>query len=241
MPNQIFKIREEDKTSVDRIIEQLGDQLKDGTLKPGDRLPAERKFAEQLGVGRAYVRSAFKKLEFYGIVRTMPQSGSYIASLEMPVLEGMMSDVLVMGEEDFFSLAEMRIMLESNSARLAAERCTDEDIISIATALEQYNVAYEAGGDCTEEDFVFHRAISNASKNSVLKSMQLLISPNIMRYYANNNTLSNREKTHLEHNLIFENIKKGNSIMVCELMKVHLQDVADYAEKLNNKGFRILR
>ena len=49
----------------DIIIREIKGLLNNGKLKPGDRLPAERKLAEQFGVGRAYVRDAIKKLEFY--------------------------------------------------------------------------------------------------------------------------------------------------------------------------------
>ena len=55
---------------VSDVIDYVRGLLDSGRIQPGDRLPAERKLAEQLGVGRAQVRTAFQKLEFYGIVQT---------------------------------------------------------------------------------------------------------------------------------------------------------------------------
>ena len=47
----------------DTVIEYIRSLFESGKLEPGDRLPAERKIAEQLGVSRTHVRSAYQKLE----------------------------------------------------------------------------------------------------------------------------------------------------------------------------------
>ena len=59
------------ETSVDIIIKQTRKLLNDGHLKPGYRLTSERKLAGRFGIGRTYVRYAIKKLEFYGIIKTL--------------------------------------------------------------------------------------------------------------------------------------------------------------------------
>ncbi|NJO68789.1 MAG: FadR family transcriptional regulator [Bacteroidetes bacterium] len=65
----------------DIIIRQIRELISSGIIKPGDRLPAERELAERFGIGRGYIREALKKLEFYGIVKTLPQSGTMVANL----------------------------------------------------------------------------------------------------------------------------------------------------------------
>ena len=64
---------------VETVLKYIKHQLYSGQLQPGERLPAERRLADMLGVGRAHVRAAFQKLEFYGIVQTFPQSGTVVA------------------------------------------------------------------------------------------------------------------------------------------------------------------
>ena len=114
------------ESPVDKIIKQIRGQITSGQLKPGDRLPPERKLAEKLGVGRSNVRDAIKKLEFYGILKTLPQSGTIVAGMGIAALEGLISDVLRMEDSDFASLVETRVLLETNSARFAALRRTDD-------------------------------------------------------------------------------------------------------------------
>ena len=74
------------ESPVDKIIGQLKQLITSGQLQPGDRLPAERILAEKFGVGRSYVREAILKLEFYGLLRTNPQSGTYVSGLSIKVL-----------------------------------------------------------------------------------------------------------------------------------------------------------
>jgi len=61
------------ETPVDKIILQIRTLITSGQIKSGDKLPSERKLAEKLGVGRTHVRDAIRKLEFYGILKTLPQ------------------------------------------------------------------------------------------------------------------------------------------------------------------------
>ena len=79
----------------DLIICQIKELITSGALKPGDKLPSERKLSEGFGVGRTYVRDAIKKLEFYGILQTLPQSGTVVAGAkhEIKTLESLISEL----------------------------------------------------------------------------------------------------------------------------------------------------
>ena len=93
MPNTTTKHQQLSNT-VDIVISKIKELINSGILKPGDRLPAERKLALDFGVGRTHVREALHKLEFYGIIKTLPQSGSVIVGLDITTLDGLISDVL---------------------------------------------------------------------------------------------------------------------------------------------------
>ena len=72
---------------VEDIIKQIRYFVNTGILRPGDKLPAERKMAEKFQVGRSTVRTAIKRLEFYQVIKTLPQSGSLITGIEHRLLE----------------------------------------------------------------------------------------------------------------------------------------------------------
>jgi len=166
------------------IVRQLRGLLASGELKPGDRLPAERDLAEQFKVGRSHVREALKRLEFYGILQTLPQSGSVVASLGVAALEGLISNVLAFDRDDIAGLLETRIILEIETARRAAERANRDDLRAIHRAQEAFRARALAGEPALDEDLTLHLAIATAARNAILASLVGLITPDIMRHHG---------------------------------------------------------
>jgi len=117
---------------VDLIITQIKDLISSGTIKPGEKLPPERKLAEHFGVSRGQVREAITKLQLYGIVKVQPQSGTTVNGIGIVALEGLITDILELEQSDFKSLVETRILLETEAARLAAVNCTADDLVQMS-------------------------------------------------------------------------------------------------------------
>jgi GntR family transcriptional regulator, transcriptional repressor for pyruvate dehydrogenase complex len=221
----------------DIIIREIKGLLNSGKLKPGDRLPAERKLAEKFGIGRAYVRDAIKKLEFYGVLKTLPQSGSVIAGLEIPALEGLITDVLKLDNYDFYSLVETRLILETNAARLCALRRTNEDIKKIEIALQNYLDKSNLGGmEVTDADLTFHRCIAEGSKNMVIKSLMMIITPDILKSFNEYKVCQAVETVAAnEHLKLLEYIRAKDSEAAEATMRLHLNNVMVFAATLKNK------
>lgn len=169
------------ESPVDKIIRQLKQLMSEGLLKPGDRLPAERILAEKFGVGRTYVRDAIRKLEFFGLLKTSPQSGTYVAQYNIQMMEGILNDIINFNKNDFFALIEARYYMEINAARLAAQRRTEEDLEALRAAVAAYDARINAKENAVQEDMFIHLKIANAAKNSVMESMLLLLLPDIIR------------------------------------------------------------
>ncbi len=223
------------ETSVDRIIRQIRSLITSGQLKSGDRLPSERKLAERLAVSRNHVRDAIRKLEFYGILKTLPQSGTVVAGIGITALEGLITDVLKLDESDFSSLVETRVILETNGARLAAERRTSEDLIEIQKALHAYENKIKKGESAVEEDLMFHLKIAEASKNAVLKSLMLIITPDIVKNYIQYKVCDDDgidNKVLDEHRDILQYISDRNGAAATEAMVKHSQDVLEFGKTM---------
>ncbi|TRX59515.1 FadR family transcriptional regulator [Fulvivirga sp. M361] len=215
---------------VDKIIHQIRELISSGQLQPGDKLPSERMLSERFGVGRTNVRDAIKKLEFYGILKTLPQSGTVVAGFGIVALEGLITDVLMLEGNDFHSLVETRVLLESNSAKLAAMRRTDDDIVSLSKALNAYEKAVKAGKSAVEEDLLFHLEIAEASKNSVLKSLMLIVTPDILTAFKENDICGgDRPELALEeHHAILDHITKRDAVHAEQSMRIHLSDILNF-------------
>ena len=222
------------ETPTDKIIRQIKDLISTGQLKPGDKLPAERKMCERLGVGRTNLRDAIKKLEFYGILRTYPQSGTVVSGLGIPALEGLISDMLSLEDSDFKSLAHTRLILEKNAAMLAAQNRTEQDLIEIEQALLAYKEKLDQDKEAIDEDLLFHLKIAEASKNSVLKSLMMIIIPDILIYFKQQNVCSDAKiKGRVqEHEALLQCIRDKDPEGAAQMLTEHLQDLIDFVDSL---------
>ena len=219
---------------VDVIIRQVKDLLSSGQLKPGDRLPPERKLSEKFGVGRTHVRDAIRKLEFYGILKTRPQSGTFVAGIGITALESLISDVLKMESSSFLSLVETRELLEMATISLACERRTAADLLQLETSLNSYLEKAHLNISAVEEDLMFHLTIAECSKNKVLKSLLLIIIPDIISNYSIFKVCDTiTQKALEEHKLMFNYIQQGDCSAASSIMKEHLTGVMDFAKSLN--------
>lgn len=222
------------ESPVDKIIRQIRESISAGHLKPGDRLPSERKLSERLGVGRTHLREALRKLEFYGIVKTLPQNGTIVAGLGLPALEGLITDMLGLQGNDFKSLVETRVVLETSVARLAAENRSDKDLREIENALNAHKKKIQKNQDAVDEDFLFHLKIADASKNSVLKSLMLIITPDIMQYFKKHNVcgdgrsdLAVEQHQKLLQHIIDRDVEKAGASL-----QLHLEEISKYVKTL---------
>ena len=161
----------------------------------------------------------------------MPQSGSVISAIESTALNSLISDILKMDNCDFHSLVEARSIIEINAAKLCAIRRTEEDLKMIESAMNNYNKKIKECCSALEEDLYFHRTIAEGSKNTVLKSMMMTITPDIMVNYAKFNVCkTNFEIPISEHRLLFEYIKNNNAEAASNIMSQHLTGVLNFAK-----------
>ncbi len=211
----------------DKIIRQLKQLINSGQLKPGDRLPAERVLAERFGVGRSYVREAIMKLEFFGLLKTSPQSGTYVAGYSIKILDSIITDVINLNHEDFASLIEARYFMELSSVKLAAERRTDSDLAELEAALIDHEKAVAKGNPAFEEDLIFHIKIANASKNPVIESMLLILVPDIIKNVVEKKVCGDdrSKRAVMEHKIILETIAAGSVAGAENAMAAHLNEI----------------
>ncbi|WP_417290332.1 FadR/GntR family transcriptional regulator [Corallibacter sp.] len=212
------------------IITKIKDLITSRQLESGDKLPSERALSEKFNVSRSQVRSAIQKLEFYGLLKRLPQSGTVVSNIGVTAMNGMMQDILKLQQPDFKSLVETRILFEKNSVKLAAERRTEEDLEHLNQALLAYNEKILTGESAVEEDMMFHLKLVEASGNSVIHSLMLIIVPEIIAFFMENKICDDvkAQKLVKEHTAIYEAIKNQDAIGAEKALDVHFGDIKKY-------------
>jgi GntR family transcriptional regulator, transcriptional repressor for pyruvate dehydrogenase complex len=115
-----------------RISEEVAQQLKQsillGHFKPGERLPTERDLSEQFQVSRAATREALRVLENAGLVITRQGAtgGAYVTDLTFDRTVNAFFDLFMADKISIAEINYVRVLVEPEVARLAAERVTDE-------------------------------------------------------------------------------------------------------------------
>lgn len=151
---------------IDQAVDALRARIVSGAWPVGSRIPTEPALAEMLGVGRNTVREAVQALVHAGLVERRQGSGTYVVGTsELAVTIG--REVAAASQSD---VVEVRRALEVEAARLAAVRCTTDDVAEINRARDARQTAY-AGGDLAQmvaTDLALHRAVVRASGNPLL-------------------------------------------------------------------------
>lgn len=139
-------------------------QIVKGELKPGDRLPTEREMAGDHGVSRAVIREAVAKLIHEGLVISRQGVGAFVASPDNAT--ALVLDPQSFAQpEDFQQLYELRLVLESGAAGLAARNCDANDLAAIDATIEEMSRVEGSHETYVKRDIAFHRAIAAATKN----------------------------------------------------------------------------
>lgn len=146
------------------IAEQLRALMEAGEFTIGQRLPAERDLAVQMGVSRPSVREALIALEVEGWVEVRSGSGVYVQRNTPPIADAKAA----YDEWGPLELIMARGLIEGEAAAMAAQQANQEQIDRIADALAQMKLALKEHKDPLVGDELFHRAIAQACGNEVL-------------------------------------------------------------------------
>lgn len=166
------------------VAEQIIKNIETGQLPPGSRLPAQRDLARQLGVGRSSIREAINALAVLGYLEVMQGKGTYIRQ-RLPQIDPSMERLnAALAAGSIFDLIEARLLLESRSAALAAQRAEKshirklkETIAHLKTNDREYTLFLQA-------DMAFHKAVAEATGNAVICEMTKLILEKLVVHHS---------------------------------------------------------
>jgi DNA-binding FadR family transcriptional regulator len=157
----------------ERLADELANGITSGRWPVGRRLPPEHAIAAEFDVGRSTVREAIRVLVSRGLVASRQGSGTTVIAIrEAGSLERALRSA------SFADVYRVRIALEAEAARLAADRSSRIVWEPLAAALRQRATASDAAG-LAEADLAFHREVVVASGNPVLLDLFVHFEPRL--------------------------------------------------------------
>ena len=165
----------------DRVATRIRQDIQEGKYKAGEKIPAEPELMKIYAVGRSSIREAVKSLAITGTLEVKQGDGTYIREAGQYVAMDQR-----LRNADFDEINAVRILLEEEIIRLAAEHRTADDLKAIARHLADRKQAIldENRDACTNADIAFHLAIADASGNGVLAGLYQSFTQTIRTFFA---------------------------------------------------------
>jgi GntR family transcriptional regulator, transcriptional repressor for pyruvate dehydrogenase complex len=152
----------------DRAYAAIVRIISDDALATGDRLPSEARLAEMFGMSRNMVREALVRLAADGITESKRGAGSFVKRSPSELLRAHVAPDEVAATLGTY---EVRFVLEAETARLAAQRRSGEQMEGIEHALADLRRALMSSDPAHDEDWVLHHAIAEATANTAFVAL----------------------------------------------------------------------
>ena len=213
------------ESTLEVIVQQIKNQIKKGILKPGEKLPSERKLADLLGVSRASIREAIQALAFSGYLEVIQGKGTYI--LEIATKYDEITNFF--SEFSHYSLdylMEARIMLEGEFARLAALNASQEEIYVIERVFNEIASSKDLNTFFVK-DLEFHLTIAKSTHNPFMYGLMKIIGEML---YKETQRIIGRSRYTRENTIettrnLVQAIKQRNAEQAKEWMSKHIRNI----------------
>lgn len=219
------------------LVEKLTIDVREGKLRPGEKLPTEAAIMQSFGVSRTVVREAISKLQASALVETRHGIGTFVLPQDVsPAFKVSPNQLGTLRE--VIALLEFRISIETEAAALAALRREDINLQKMQLAMTEFATAISEGRDAIHADFLFHQEIAQATQNKHFQElMQSLGTEAIPRGRLENampvepTRIAYLRRVHQEHESIFYAISAQDIDSARAAMRTHLSNSRERLKK----------
>lgn len=224
------------QTLVERVAQELLEEIQRKQLPPGSRLPSERELVRSLGVGRSTVREALNGLALLGAIEIHHGQGMFVADAkrtQQARLEVGAALVRSLTRE----LLEAREPVEAAIAALAAQRRTRSDLSELDETIATHERLLSEGRSAAKYAALFHRQLADAAHNQVLASFVNSIQRQLVERGNRLEELEGYNQWELqEHKDILASIRSGDPDRAAERIRTHLVAMQGYHDQLTPSG-----
>ncbi|WHH59371.1 FadR/GntR family transcriptional regulator [Petroclostridium sp. X23] len=207
-----------------QVFERIRDQIIKGVWKPGEKIPSENELSSILDVSRISIRAALQKLITLGLLEARQGEGTYVKELDPAIYMNSLIPIMALNGKQSILMMEFRQAIEIETAGLAADKATDEDIEKLEKIYKKMELYKDDGEPFCNEDLNFHVALAEMTGNPFIIQVFYIIKDifgaTIVDIYCH------RGEFHglYYHKKILEAIKKKDRNLTREIMEEHILD-----------------
>ena len=166
--------------SYTKVINYIKQQIREGNLTSGSRLPAERDLSQLLGVSRNSVREAIRTLDIMGIISSQQGAGNYLTgNFENNLVESL-SMMFLLNQINYKQISQLRRGLEMQALMLAIDNITKEQIKELTQVVTELEHTTEEHNIVLDKKL--HYTIATASGNTLIKDILQALSDLINQF-----------------------------------------------------------
>lgn len=212
------------------VLRRIEEQLVTRSLRPGDKLPAERELASMLGASRPAVREALRVLQAQGILKSSTGSGADAGTMVMSAPSGALTRLLkvhlAVASFPLSDVVEARIMLERFSAQ-SAVKGPPEKLSAVGTILASMDEPDIDIERFNRLDTEFHVAIADCGGNRLIADLTVAIRESIrsdihVALAGHTDWPGVREQLRADHHGIYLALQAGNGARAADLLADHI-------------------
>ncbi|CAH0205700.1 MULTISPECIES: FadR/GntR family transcriptional regulator [Bacillaceae] len=230
------------KKIYEEVSDELYEMIRSGSLKPGEQLDSIQQLAENFQVGRPAIREALSALSSMGLIEIKQGEGTFVKTFDPAIMNHPLSAALLMDQDNIKHLLEVRKILESGTAEVAAKKRTEENLIELKDRLFNMEKVSDDEELSDKADIAFHVAVANASQNELLITLMNHVSElmtekmrDIRRValYSEEMTL---KQLYQQHVRIYDAILAQDEDGARSAMLFHLQSVEESLDRVIQKN-----
>lgn len=227
------------RSTGEEIRDQIWSQIIEGTLKPGSKLPSEKKLIQQLKVSRSALRETLHKMVGEGILEIRHGQGTFVREPSTgSAIQGEVVSLLILSDT-IKEIQEARLAIEPVLAAWAAERATDDQLKEIEDFITE---CVEAESVTFDDGWEFHRRLAHAAGNSAMAKIAGILYEMIQSYQQCFYDVHFDPRQDLsDHVEILEAIKKRDPELVRDLLHTHIYVADEILDGMINSQKQILK
>lgn len=215
-------------SAADSIAARLSRLVRDGELRPGDRIPSERELALRLKVSRATVRDALRELELRGLVSRTPGRGTLIRDVPRPHVHAGLLGTMAASTRVLREVMDLRAVIEPPIAERAASRATPEQVRELHALVDEAERAHltEPPERYAELDVAFHACLARMAQNPMLDRLMAVTQEWMAP--SRSPALASEERVRRSlaaHRSILDAVERSEAHTAREEMDKHIQEI----------------
>jgi GntR family transcriptional regulator, transcriptional repressor for pyruvate dehydrogenase complex len=221
---------------IDVVTKKIRDEILGGSYLPGDKLPPEHQFVDQLQVSRIVVREALRKLEAIGLLTVKRGAGMFVAGSDTTAVNDVLFSVLRIQKVGILEIIQAGLTIEPAIAELVAENRTSEHINALRANVERSEELIKTKVSSHNNNREFHRIIAEATQNRVLKLSVEAVLHVLNSVHGPFGVPTCGDDALIWHSKILQAIEDKKPREAARLMRDHITEVRKGVERVLKSG-----